>query len=62
MALRILAILAVIAVSAQAVTPKKIQTPEQGFLHTGKTRTQAQSNTDTVLTIEYRYLLRSPPT
>ena len=40
MALRILAILAVIAVSAHAVAQKKIQTPEQGFLHTEKTKTQ----------------------
>ena len=30
----------VMPLTRTAVTPKKIQTPEQGFLHTEKTKTQ----------------------
>ena len=33
-------LLLVVLLTQAAVTPKKIQTPEQGFLHTEKTKTQ----------------------
>ena len=40
MVFRAASVLLLVVPLTQAVTPKKIQTPEQGFLHTEKTKTQ----------------------